>query len=75
MIRKKLTKQGKVPDSLEVGLAKLMEEGFTHVAILSRFGSLRPSFNNSRRACVRVTVPLAAPDDGDKPLRDLETWS
>lgn len=35
MIRKKLEKQGKVLDSPEVALAKLMEEGATHVAVLS----------------------------------------
>jgi sirohydrochlorin cobaltochelatase len=35
MIRKKLAKQGKVLDSPEVALARLMEGGFTHVAILS----------------------------------------
>jgi sirohydrochlorin cobaltochelatase len=35
MIRKKLAKEGKVVDSPEVALAKLMEEGATHVAVLS----------------------------------------
>jgi sirohydrochlorin cobaltochelatase len=35
MIRKKLAKEGKVLDSPEVALAKLMEEGTTHVAVLS----------------------------------------
>jgi sirohydrochlorin cobaltochelatase len=35
MIRKKLAKEGKVLDSPEVALARLMEAGFTHVAILS----------------------------------------
>uniref|UniRef100_A0A7C4W0B5 Sirohydrochlorin cobaltochelatase n=1 Tax=Desulfatirhabdium butyrativorans TaxID=340467 RepID=A0A7C4W0B5_9BACT len=35
MIRTKLAKQGKHLDSPEVALAKLMSEGFTHVAVLS----------------------------------------
>lgn len=35
IIRSKLAKQGKVLDSPEMALAKLMGEGFTHVAILS----------------------------------------
>ncbi|MEW6664639.1 MAG: sirohydrochlorin cobaltochelatase [Thermodesulfobacteriota bacterium] len=35
MIRKKLARQGKVLDSPEVALARLMEGGFTHVAVLS----------------------------------------
>lgn len=34
MIRAKLKKEGKLLDSPEVALAKLMEEGFTHVALL-----------------------------------------
>lgn len=35
MIRKKLAKEGKVLDSPEMALARLMEAGFTHVAVLS----------------------------------------
>lgn len=35
IIRSKLAKQGRVLDSPEMALAKLMGEGFTHVAILS----------------------------------------
>jgi sirohydrochlorin cobaltochelatase len=35
MIRKKLAREGKVLDSPEVALAKLMDEGATHVAVLS----------------------------------------
>ena len=35
IIRNKLAKQGKLLDSPEVALAKLMDEGFTHVAIQS----------------------------------------
>ena len=35
IIRSKLAKQGKVLDSPEMALSKLMGEGFTHVAILS----------------------------------------
>lgn len=35
MIRKKLAREGKAPDSPEVALARLMETGFTHVAVLS----------------------------------------
>jgi sirohydrochlorin cobaltochelatase len=35
MIRKKLARQGKVLDSPEVALAKMLDEGFTHVAIQS----------------------------------------
>ncbi len=34
-IRRKLAKQGKVLDSPEIALAKLMEDGYTHVAVLS----------------------------------------
>ncbi len=35
IIRRKLAKQGKVLDSPEIALAKLMEDGYTHVAVLS----------------------------------------
>lgn len=35
IIRKKLAKQGKFLDSPEVALAKMMDEGFTHVAVQS----------------------------------------
>jgi len=35
IIRKKLAKQGKKLDSPEVALAKMMDEGFTHVAVQS----------------------------------------
>ncbi len=35
IIRAKLAKEGKILDSPEIALAKLMEEGFTHVAVLS----------------------------------------
>jgi sirohydrochlorin cobaltochelatase len=35
IIRKKLAKQGKILDSPEVALAKMMDEGFTHVAVQS----------------------------------------
>lgn len=35
MIRKKLAKQGKMLDSPEVALAKMLDEGFTHVAVQS----------------------------------------
>ena len=35
IIRRKLAKQGKVLDSPVVALAKLMEDGYTHVAVLS----------------------------------------
>ena len=35
IIRKKLAKQGKYLDSPEVALAKMMDEGFTHVAVQS----------------------------------------
>ena len=35
IIRKKLAKQGKIFDSPEVALAKMMDEGFTHVAVQS----------------------------------------
>ena len=35
MIRKKLAREGKALDSPEVALARLMETGFTHVAVLS----------------------------------------
>jgi sirohydrochlorin cobaltochelatase len=35
MIRKKLAREGKVLDSPEVALARLMEAGYTHVAVLS----------------------------------------
>ena len=34
-IRKRLAGQGKILDSPEVALARMMEEGFTHVAVLS----------------------------------------
>lgn len=35
IVRNKLAKQGKVLDSPETALSKLMDEGFTHVAVLS----------------------------------------
>ena len=35
IVRNKLAKQGKVLDSPETALAKLMDDGFTHVAVLS----------------------------------------
>lgn len=35
MIRNKLAREGKAPDSPEVALARLMEAGYTHVAVLS----------------------------------------
>jgi sirohydrochlorin cobaltochelatase len=35
IVRNKLAKQGKMLDSPETALAKLMDEGFTHVAVLS----------------------------------------
>ena len=35
IIRKKLAKQGKMLDSPEVALARMMDEGFTHVAVQS----------------------------------------
>jgi len=35
MIRAKLAKEGKVLDSPETAMAKLMDEGYTHVAVLS----------------------------------------
>jgi sirohydrochlorin cobaltochelatase len=35
IIRHKLAKQGKQLDSLEIALAKMMDEGFTHVAVQS----------------------------------------
>jgi len=35
IIRKKLAKQGKILDSPEVALAKMQDEGFTHVAVQS----------------------------------------
>lgn len=35
MIRAKLAKQGKLLDSPEVAFAKLMDEGYTHIAVLS----------------------------------------
>ncbi len=35
IIRKKLAKQGKLLDSAEVALAKMQDEGFTHVAVQS----------------------------------------
>lgn len=35
MIRKKLAKQGRLLDSPEIALARMMDEGFTHVAVQS----------------------------------------
>lgn len=35
IIRKKLAKQGKYLDSVEVALAKMMDEGFTHIGVQS----------------------------------------
>jgi len=35
MVRKKLAKAGKMTDSPEMALARLMDDGFTHVAVLS----------------------------------------
>ena len=35
IIRRKLAKQGKYLDSPEIALAKMMDEGFTHVAVQS----------------------------------------
>lgn len=49
MIRKKLAKQGKLLDSPEVALAKMMDEGFTHVAVQSLHTIGGEEFHDLRR--------------------------
>lgn len=49
IIRKKLAKQGKYLDSPEVALAKMMDEGFSHVAIQSLHTIAGAEFHDLRR--------------------------
>jgi len=49
IIRKKLAKQGKQLDSPEVALAKMMDEGFTHVAVQSLHTIGGDEFHDLRR--------------------------
>ena len=49
MIRKKLAKQGKFLDSPEVALAKMQDEGFTHVAVQSLHTIAGAEFHDLRR--------------------------
>ena len=49
IIRKKLAKQGKQLDSPEVALAKMMDEGFTHVAVQSLHTIAGAEYHDLRR--------------------------
>lgn len=49
IVRNKLAKQGKVLDSAEMALVKLMDEGFTHVAVLSLHTIPGEEFHNLLR--------------------------
>lgn len=49
IIRKKLAKQGKVLDSPEVALAKMMDEGFTHVAVQSLHTIIGQEYDDVKR--------------------------
>ena len=49
IIRKKLAKQGKYLDSPEVALAKMMDEGFSHVAVQSLHTIAGAEFHDLRR--------------------------
>lgn len=49
MIRKKLAAQGKVLDSPEIALAKMQDEGFTHVAVQSLHTIAGAEFHDLRR--------------------------
>ncbi len=48
MIRKKLAKQGKMLDSPEVALAKMMDEKYTHVAVQSLHTMLGSEYHDLR---------------------------
>ena len=50
MIRKKLAKMGKYLDSPEVALAKMLDEGFTHVAVQSLHTIGGEEFHDLRRS-------------------------
>jgi sirohydrochlorin cobaltochelatase len=50
IIRKKLAKQGKDLDSPEVAIAKMMDEGFTHVAVQSLHTIGGEEYHDLRRA-------------------------
>ena len=52
IIRKKLAKQGKHLDSPEVALAKMQDEGFTHVAVQSLHTIAGSEFHDLRRTVV-----------------------
>jgi sirohydrochlorin cobaltochelatase len=49
IIRQKLAKQGKQLDSPEVALAKMMDEGFTHVAVQSLHTTAGEEYHDLRR--------------------------
>ena len=49
IIRHKLAKQGKYLDSVEIALAKMMDEGFTHVAVQSLHTIAGEEFHDLRR--------------------------
>ena len=49
IIRHKLAKQGKQLDSVEMALAKMMDEGFTHVAVQSLHTIAGEEFHDLRR--------------------------
>ena len=49
IIRHKLAKEGKKIDSTAVALAKMMDEGFTHVAVQSLHTIAGEEFHNLRR--------------------------
>ncbi|NLI82095.1 MAG: sirohydrochlorin cobaltochelatase [Deltaproteobacteria bacterium] len=51
LVRKKLAKQGKVYDSPETALSRLMDEGYTHVAVLSLHTIPGEEFHDLNRNC------------------------
>jgi sirohydrochlorin cobaltochelatase len=57
MIRKKLAKMGKYLDSPEVALAKMLEEGFTHVAVQSLHTIGGEEFHDLRRSAYAFRYP------------------
>jgi len=50
IIRHKLAKQGKILDSPEVAMAKMLDEGFTHVAVQSLHSIGGEEYHNLRRS-------------------------
>jgi sirohydrochlorin cobaltochelatase len=56
IIRKKLAKQGKHLDSPEVALAKMMDDGFTHVAVQSLHTIGGAEYHDLRRSVGAFTI-------------------